>query len=76
VLIDLSHNPLAIGSPLTGSPAIVAVVVNATKADLTKGKGQYSALLKSPTHSQTLVDAFDAAVAARNSSRAKGAKKS
>ena len=77
VLIDMSHNPLVgTGSTLAGSPAIVAVAVNTTKNDQSKIKGQYSAVIKSPTRSQALVDAFDAAVAARNSARAKGAKKS
>ena len=76
VLVDVSQDSLSGKELIAGSPAIVAVAVNATKADLAKGRGQYSALLKSPTHSQTLVDALDAAVAARNAARAKSAKKS
>jgi CheY-like chemotaxis protein len=76
LLIDVSHNSLvASGAPMSGSPAIVAVAVNASKADLLNGKKQYSAVLRSPTHSQALVDAFDAAVSERNSARAKRTKK-
>jgi len=73
VLIDFADGPLA--SSAAGSPAVLAVAVDVKGPEVDKAKKQYTAILKSPTRSQTFVDALDVAVASRNAARAKAAKK-
>jgi hypothetical protein len=75
VLVDLGSG-LAARRSTAGSPAVLAVAVNATNRELAQAKPRYDAIIKSPKQSRTFIDTFDAAVASRQAARAKAAKKS
>jgi hypothetical protein len=74
VLVDLGSG-LAGRRSAAGSPAVLAVAVNATNRELAQAKPHYDAIIKSPKQSRTFIDTFDAAVASRQAARAKAAKK-
>jgi hypothetical protein len=75
VVIDLADGSIGTLSAAEGSPVVVAVALNSTGVDLIRSKKQYSHILKSPTRSQSFVDALDVAVADRRSARTKIARK-
>jgi len=67
VLIDVTDGPLKDAPP--GSPAVLAVAAHANGNDLARARPQYTAILKSPSHSQAFVEAFDAAIVTRHAAR-------
>jgi hypothetical protein len=76
VLLDLADGPLRDLTRDARPPAILAVAVNSTSSDVDRAKKQYYLVLKSPTRSQTFVDALDVAIATRNGAGSKAGKKS
>ncbi len=73
VVLDLSGQALVL-PPLAGSPAVLAFAADAKAVDLAAAKKQYDTILKTPTRSQTFVDAIDVAVATRRAAQAKAVK--
>lgn len=66
LLIDLKDGPnVASRLPAAKAPVVVPVAFNATNAELNQGKKTYGDVLKSPTRSQSFLDAIDDAVAKR-----------
>ena len=76
VLLDFADSPVRHLSDAASSPAVLAVTANATGREIALAKKQYTAILKSPTRSQTFVDALDVAVMTQHAARAKTEKKS
>jgi hypothetical protein len=75
VLIDLADGSTGTLSAAEGSPVVVAVALNSTGVDLIRAEKEYSHILKSPTRSQSFVDALDVAVAEHRSARNKAVRK-
>ena len=66
VLADVADTK-AVGGRLHGdnAPVILPVVYNMTGVELAQAKKQYQCILKSPTKSQSFLDAIDEALASR-----------
>lgn len=77
VLLDLADSTALRGVPAAAgasAPAVLAVALNPKGSDLAQAKKVYAAVLKSPTRSQSFVEAIDAVVATRHAAQAKAAK--
>ena len=76
VLVDLLDSTAADFSDAAGSAVVVPVAMNPTSSDFANARKKYATIVKSPTRSQTFVEALDVAVAAQRAARVKAAKKS
>lgn len=66
LLIDLNDSSdVASRLPAAKAPAVIPVAFGATNAQLSRAKKTYGDVLKSPTRSQSFLDAIDDAVAKR-----------
>ena len=76
VLADVADGPAvrrAVAAP--DAPAVLAVVHETKGVDVGQAKKLYTAVLKTPKHSQTFVDAIDDALVHRRTAQAKAARK-
>lgn len=66
LMIDLNDGPVVAPSlPSAKAPTVIPVAFNATNAQLSQAKKTYGDVLKSPTRSESFLDAIDDAVAKR-----------
>jgi len=76
VLLDLADGTAMENLSAAGAsaPAVLAVALKATDSDLARAKKLYAVVLKSPTRSQSFVEAIDVTIATRRAAQAKQAK--
>ena len=65
IVLDLAEGPQMISRVRDASPAVLSVAYNITGGDLADARKRYQHVLKSPTRSQSFLDAVDEALAAR-----------
>jgi len=75
ILVDLGDGPAVKGRfQGTAAPIVVAVVHDATSAELAQAKKQYSRVLKSSTKTQSFLEMIDDALEARTKAQTKANK--